>query len=247
MSLRHGAVRTTANVRDMPGPVQEPQVIAMSAQLLHGTVYGRPRRLRASTGEMPGMPCGASYTLPGERFIQSGFLSNFFRRVKKRKEKKNSSNGVDREKKRREKTCLNSWKGKNISDDLVSEIIKRIKLNINKISNPTRVPFLVFIQRRIRARSLVKLDKNFTQFLHSDASRPFVFLYPCVQSVHVKKKKRKRGPTSNVTRLSLIKSGDANDKRWIKLGGGGERKEGRNAIGNDPSFFLSPSMKFNFR
>lgn len=43
MSLRHGAVRTTANVRDMPGPVQEPQVIAMSAQLLHGTVYGRPR------------------------------------------------------------------------------------------------------------------------------------------------------------------------------------------------------------
>lgn len=193
--------------------------------------------------------CRAEHRIPYQvrGLFNPDFFPISFVVLKNEKKKKNSSNGVDRKKKRREKTCLNSWKGKNISDDLVSEIIKRIKLNINKISNPTRVPFLVFIQRRIRARSLVKLDKNFTQFLHSDASRPFVFLYPCVQSVHVKKKKRKRGPTSNVTRLSLIKSGDANDKRWIKLGGGGERKEGRNAIGNDPSFFLSPSMKFNFR
>lgn len=112
MSLRHGAVRTTANVRDMPGPVQEPQVIAMSAQLLHGTVYGRPRRLRASTGEMPGMPCGASYTLPGERFIQSGFLSNFFRRVKKRKEKKKFVERRRSEKKKKRKDVFKFVEGK---------------------------------------------------------------------------------------------------------------------------------------
>lgn len=55
----------------MPGPIQEPEAFTMPAQLLHGTVHGRPRRLRASPGEMSRMPCGTSYTIPGERSIQA--------------------------------------------------------------------------------------------------------------------------------------------------------------------------------
>lgn len=82
---------------------------------------------------------------------------------------------------------LNSWREKTRNDDLWNN--ETYKIKYKQDSNPNRVAF-VFIQPRIRTRSLVKLDKNFTQFLAS-RRKPFVLailVYRC-------KKKKNRGPT----------------------------------------------------
>jgi len=68
---RHGAVRAAANLCDMSGPIQKSKAPAMPAQLLHGAVHGRPRRLRASTGQVSRMPCRTSYTVSSESPLSS--------------------------------------------------------------------------------------------------------------------------------------------------------------------------------
>ena len=104
--------------------------------------------------------------------------------------------------------------------------MKRIKLNINKIPIRSAWPSSLFNHGSAHDPSLnwIKISHS---FLPLDANHLFL-LSLCIG---VKKKKPwTDDSTSNVTRLSLIKSGDANDKRWIKLGGGegrGEGKEGR--------------------
>ncbi|PSN52645.1 hypothetical protein C0J52_08819 [Blattella germanica] len=47
------------------GPIPKPQAVAVSTLLLHGTMHGRPRGLRQTTGEMSRMPRRASNPLPG--------------------------------------------------------------------------------------------------------------------------------------------------------------------------------------
>lgn len=49
----------------VPGPVPQPQAAAMPAQLLHGALHGRPRRLCQATGEMSRMPCRTQDPVPG--------------------------------------------------------------------------------------------------------------------------------------------------------------------------------------
>lgn len=67
--FRHGAVRAAANLRDMLGSIQKSKALAMSTQLLHGTLYGRSCRLCPSTSQMSGMPCRTSYTLSGNYIL----------------------------------------------------------------------------------------------------------------------------------------------------------------------------------
>lgn len=51
LTVTNGAVRTAVNMRDLPRQIPEPEAAAMPAQLLHGTLHGRPGRLRKETGE----------------------------------------------------------------------------------------------------------------------------------------------------------------------------------------------------
>ena len=64
-SREHGAVRAAADMRDLPGSLQEPEAATMPTQLLHGALYGRAGRLRASTSQMSRVPCRTPYTLSG--------------------------------------------------------------------------------------------------------------------------------------------------------------------------------------
>lgn len=65
IEFQHGALWTVINVLRMLGPVSQSKIVAVSAFILHGTMHGRPGRLCAAAGQMPGMPCRTSYPIPG--------------------------------------------------------------------------------------------------------------------------------------------------------------------------------------
>lgn len=62
----------------MPGSIQKSEAPAMSTQLLHGTVHGRPCRLCSPTGQMSGMPCRTSYTISSKLYLNPIETHNWY-------------------------------------------------------------------------------------------------------------------------------------------------------------------------
>merc|ERR1711973_445661 len=56
---KDGAVRPTAHLLHLPGPVPDPQAAALSALVLPGPLHGGAGRLCQTTGQMSGVQGGA--------------------------------------------------------------------------------------------------------------------------------------------------------------------------------------------